>query len=193
MNRQTDGQSYRQCSQFNRFPYIITYHSLLLLAHIFINSFQRLVFVSPYSVIFSFCQLTLQLDGCVAKFNILVSARAYFPHLQIVSFGVQKLNYSSATKTMHLKNPVCWFRLLHVKDWFQHTVWTQIRLLQEEQSDLGPHCLLPRRFKGGTSRRPTEDDNLVSTNLPSQLIYNHQLVPNGLLFFPPIFDLCNKK
>ena len=94
MNRQTDGQSYRQCSQFNRFPYIITYHSLLLLAHIFINSFQRLVFVSPYSVIFSFCQLTLQLDGCVAKFNILVSARDYFPHLQIVSFGVQKLKKS---------------------------------------------------------------------------------------------------
>ena len=35
---------------------------------------------------------------------------------------------------------------------YRQTVWTQIRLLLKEQSDLGPHCLLQRGFKS-TSRR----------------------------------------
>ena len=31
-------------------------------------------------------------------------------------------------------------------------MWTQVRLLLEEQSDLGPHCLLPRHFKWSNRR-----------------------------------------
>ena len=34
----------------------------------------------------------------------------------------------------------------------RQTVWTQIRLLLEEQSDLGPHCLLQGCFKGCSRR-----------------------------------------
>ena len=30
---------------------------------------------------------------------------------------------------------------------YRQIVWTQIRLLLEEQSDPGPHCLLQRRFQ----------------------------------------------
>ena len=38
---------------------------------------------------------------------------------------------------------VCWVFLQTFKPIFAYrqTVWTQIRLLLEEQSDLGPHCL----------------------------------------------------
>ena len=46
------------------------------------------------------------------------------------------------------ENVVCLCHLLHLLANFfkipfayRQTVWTQIRLLQEEQSDLGPHCL----------------------------------------------------
>ena len=46
------------------------------------------------------------------------------------------------------KNVVCLCRLLHILANFstlfyayRQTVWTQIRLLLKEQSDLGPHCL----------------------------------------------------
>ena len=38
---------------------------------------------------------------------------------------------------------VCWIFLQTFQTYFAYrqTVWTQIRLLPEEQSDLGPHCL----------------------------------------------------
>ena len=38
---------------------------------------------------------------------------------------------------------VCWIFLQTFQTYFciQQTVWTQIRLHLEEQSDLGPHCL----------------------------------------------------
>ena len=39
---------------------------------------------------------------------------------------------------------VCWIFLQTFQTYFfayLQTVWTQIRLLLEEQSDLGPHCL----------------------------------------------------
>ena len=38
---------------------------------------------------------------------------------------------------------VCWIFLQTFQIFFAYrqTVWTQIRLLLEEQSDLGPHCL----------------------------------------------------
>ena len=46
------------------------------------------------------------------------------------------------------ENVICLCRLLHllanfsnILFAFRQTVWTQIRLLQEEQSDLGPLCL----------------------------------------------------
>ena len=46
------------------------------------------------------------------------------------------------------ENVVCLCRLLHLLANFSNlhfayrqTVWTQIRLLLKEQSDLGPHCL----------------------------------------------------
>ena len=45
-------------------------------------------------------------------------------------------------------NVVCLCRLLHLlvnfsnlHSAYRQTVWTQIRLLLKEQSDLGPHCL----------------------------------------------------
>ena len=38
---------------------------------------------------------------------------------------------------------ICWIFLQTFQTYFPYrqTVWTQIRLLLEEQSDLGPHCL----------------------------------------------------
>ena len=38
---------------------------------------------------------------------------------------------------------VCWIFLQTIQPIFAYrqTVWTQIRLLLKEQSDLGPHCL----------------------------------------------------
>ena len=38
---------------------------------------------------------------------------------------------------------VCWIFLQTFQTYFcnKQTVWTQIRLLLKEQSDLGPHCL----------------------------------------------------
>ena len=41
---------------------------------------------------------------------------------------------------------------------YSQTVWIQIRLLLGEQSDLDPHCLLQRHFKG-TCRGHTADDS----------------------------------
>ena len=44
---------------------------------------------------------------------------------------------------------VCWifFKLFKPIYAYRLTVWTQIRLLLEEQSDLGPHCLQKMTFK----------------------------------------------
>ena len=53
-----------------------------------------------------------------------------------------------ATRKSASENVVCLCRLLHLLANFSNlhfayrqTVWTQIRLLLKEQSDLGPHCL----------------------------------------------------
>ena len=63
------------------------------------------------------------------------------------------LSPSSAMKKMHLKchllksSAACkclWQGLISA---YIQIVWTQIRLLLEEQSDLGPHCLIQRCFK----------------------------------------------
>ena len=66
----------------------------------------------------------------------------------------------SAKKKMHLKmschllklSAACKCLLQELISTYIQTVWTQIRLLLEEQSDLVPHCLLQRCFKW-TSRR----------------------------------------
>ena len=41
---------------------------------------------------------------------------------------------------------------------YRQTVWTQIRLLLEEQSDLGPHCLQKWLFK---SKQMTKQTTIV--------------------------------
>ena len=73
----------------------------------------------------------------------------------ILSYG-NYTNQHFSVKTLTLKMPrkpasenvVCLCRLLNIlanfSNLFLHyrqTVWTQIRLLLKEQSDLGPHCL----------------------------------------------------
>ena len=40
---------------------------------------------------------------------------------------------------------------------YRQTVWTQIRLLLKEQSDLGPHCLPDQTAPTMTFKEPAED------------------------------------
>ena len=63
------------------------------------------------------------------------------------------------------ENVVCLCRLLHLLANFSNilfayrqTVWTQIRLLLEEQSDLGPHCLQQWLF---SNRQKTKHTAIV--------------------------------
>ena len=54
---------------------------------------------------------------------------------------------------------VCWIFLQTFQTYFRNrqTVWTQIRLLLKEQSDLGPHCLQKWLFKSQADDKA--DDN----------------------------------
>ena len=59
-----------------------------------------------------------------------------------------KSKYNLVVRKPASENVVCLCRLLHLLANFSNilfayrqTVWTKIRLLLEEQSDLGPHCL----------------------------------------------------
>ena len=58
---------------------------------------------------------------------------------------------------------VCWIFLQTFQTYFciQATVWTQIRLLLEEQSDLGPHCLQKWLLKSQADDKADDkaDDN----------------------------------
>ena len=69
-----------------------------------------------------------------------------------------------APRKSAFENVVCLCGLLHLLANFSNilfvyrqTVWTQIRLLLEEQSDLGPHCLQQRLLK--YSAEDKVDDN----------------------------------
>ena len=42
---------------------------------------------------------------------------------------------------------------------YRQTVWTQIRLLLEEQSDLGPHCLQKRLLKSHAEDKKKKKKN----------------------------------
>ena len=70
-------------------------------------------------------------------------------------------------------------------------MWSQIRLLLEEQSDLGPHCLLQRHFKR-TSRPHTADNSPEELNI--KLLFRPS--PDGLTFqlsfAAPIGDYLKK-
>ena len=48
---------------------------------------------------------------------------------------------------------------------YRQTVWTQIRLLLEEQSDLGPHCLQKWRLKSQADDKADDNKNVVIGSL----------------------------
>ena len=84
----------------------------------------------------------------------------------------------------------CKFLLKGVILAYIQTVWTQIRLLLEEQSHLGPHCLQQRHLNGLT------DDTVTVDKISSQRVrkvHGGKFVQNsrtfqGLLkYFPTVF------
>ena len=68
--------------------------------------------------------------------------------LKGVTRGINTLLTLKMPRKPASENVICLYHLLHLLANFSNllfayrqTVWTQIRLLLEEQSDLGPHCL----------------------------------------------------
>ena len=50
-----------------------------------------------------------------------------------------------------------------------HAVWTQIRLLLEEQSDQGPRYLLQRRLKRISRRHTADEDEIIAKNFDNRV------------------------
>ena len=71
----------------------------------------------------------------------------------LVKFISFSINPSPATHLLRKKchllklSAVCKYLCQGLISAYRQTIWTQIRLLQEEQSDLVPHCLLQTRLQ----------------------------------------------
>ena len=64
---------------------------------------------------------------------------------------------------------------------YRQTVWTQIRLLLKEQSDLGPHCLQKWLLKSQADDKA--DDNCCDWQFKSEVLYFSYWNCTGFLFF----------
>ena len=86
---------------------------------------------------------------CMLQMNVILYLKKIFIIILFLRIlDINCLLTLKAPRKPASENVVCLCRLLNILANFsnlffayQQTVWTQIRLLLKEQSDLGPHCL----------------------------------------------------